>query len=310
MASHPDQGRGPGPEAPARRASPRPTFDGPTHIPFADATRHVWGDDEAGLVDDWIYVSSERIHHLVFGLPPGGAFRHSDANRTIFAADEVLHVLQGTLVLANPETGEAHVAETGESVFFRRDTWHHGYSFGTDDLRVLEFFAPPPASGASSAYARSKPYLEMVNLVDHRWVGRWPMASAERAGAGTMRVLRDDDVLWTLDGPSGAALLGVVASTEHLLVARLRIRPGAETGMHAHPGADGCLHVVRGRLRALVPDAAGPDQSFDLDRWDGFYVPAGVEHRYRNDTDEIVEALIAVAPGDGWPGDGSDAATP
>ena len=86
--------------------SPRPTFDGPALIRRADVTRHVWGDPAAGEVFDWIYASTERVHMLVFGLPPGGAFRHSEDYRTIFAADEVLHVLQGTMVLADPQQGE------------------------------------------------------------------------------------------------------------------------------------------------------------------------------------------------------------
>ena len=80
------------------KPSPRPTFDAPTLIRAENAVRHVWGDEVAGLVDDWIHVSSERIHTIVFGLPSGGAFRHSDSFRTVFAADELLHVLQGTLV--------------------------------------------------------------------------------------------------------------------------------------------------------------------------------------------------------------------
>ena len=76
--------------------SPRPTFDGPAHIPYAQVTRHLWGDATSGEVADWIYVSSDRIHQLVFGLPPGGAFRHSDQFRTVFAADEVLYVVSGS----------------------------------------------------------------------------------------------------------------------------------------------------------------------------------------------------------------------
>ena len=75
--------------------SPRPTFPGPAHIPYEAATRHLWGDQVSGEVADWIYVSSDKIHHLVFGLPPGRGFRHSDAYRTVFAADEVLYVLEG-----------------------------------------------------------------------------------------------------------------------------------------------------------------------------------------------------------------------
>src|SRR5215211_7091216 len=52
--------------------SPRPTFDGPAHIPAAAVTRHLWGDLESGEVADWIYVSSDKIHQLVFELlaPP------------------------------------------------------------------------------------------------------------------------------------------------------------------------------------------------------------------------------------------------
>jgi hypothetical protein len=80
-------------EAPA--SSPRPTFDEPTAIPYSSARLHLWGDDEAGRVPDWIYVSSEKIHHLVFALPPGRRFTHSDQFRTVFAADELLYVLSG-----------------------------------------------------------------------------------------------------------------------------------------------------------------------------------------------------------------------
>ena len=56
----------------AYKSSPRPTFDRPTHIPYAGVTRYLWGDDVSGKVDDWIYVSSAKIHELVFGLAPGG----------------------------------------------------------------------------------------------------------------------------------------------------------------------------------------------------------------------------------------------
>ena len=48
------------------KSSPRPTFDGPTPIPYADVTRHLWGDADSGEVADWIYVSSGKIHQLVF----------------------------------------------------------------------------------------------------------------------------------------------------------------------------------------------------------------------------------------------------
>ena len=80
----------------------------------------------------------------------------SDGTRTIFAADELYYVLSGVLIAINPETGEVHQAMPGEAVFFRRDTWHHAMSAGTEPLRVLEYFAPPPSQGTSGAYARTR----------------------------------------------------------------------------------------------------------------------------------------------------------
>jgi uncharacterized cupin superfamily protein len=139
--------------------SPRPTFDGPALISRADVTRHVWGDPEAGEVADLIYASTERIHCLVFGLPVGGAFTHSPEFRTVFGADELLHVLSGTMLLADPETGEVQRVAAGQSVTFGPDTWHHAFAHGGEPLRVLELFAPPPSAGTSGAYARTKPYL-------------------------------------------------------------------------------------------------------------------------------------------------------
>jgi hypothetical protein len=85
---------------------------GPALIRRGDVTRHVWGDPDSGEVFDWIY---DLIHMLVFGVAPGGAFRHSEAYRTVFAADEVLHVLEGTLVIADPQTGEVERVATARA---------------------------------------------------------------------------------------------------------------------------------------------------------------------------------------------------
>jgi quercetin dioxygenase-like cupin family protein len=263
--------------------SPRPTFSAPTAIRAHDAVRHVWGDEEAGLVDDWIYVSSDRIHAIVFGLPPGGAFRHSDSYRTIFAADELLHVLQGTFVLANPETGEVVRAEPGESVFFRRDTWHHGFSYGADELRVLEFFAPPPSTGASGAYARTRPYLSESVYADDRSLG----GSVGAAKTPSFQLLRPGDATWRLDS---GILVGLLASTEHLTVGTLRVLPGQRSIDESHDG-DEFLYATAGTLRVVAGDVDAT-----LRPGDGFFVPAVAAHRYEASGTEIAEAIFGVAP--------------
>ena len=280
-------------DKPTKSSSPRPTFDGPTHIRHADATLHLWGDDGSGEVADWIYVSSDKIHHLVFGLAPGQSFGHTDNYRTVFAADELLYVLSGTLVFINPETGEVQKAGKGEAVFFRRDTWHHAVAFGPEALRVAEFFAPPPSTGASSAYARTKDLLIDVRHGDDRWIGSWPMARSERAEKQTIEVIREADTLWRLDGD---ALCGICVSTEHLTGGRMVVPPGGKTTEHAHQG-DATLHVLEGVVNVLVKNPADGEQSwFELKPDDGFYAPEGTVFQVRNVTAENAELLFAVAP--------------
>jgi quercetin dioxygenase-like cupin family protein len=276
-------------ERPAPPASsPRPAFDGPALIRRADVTRHIWGEPEAGEVFDWIYASTERVHMLLFGLPPGGGFRHSETFRTIFAADELLHVLQGVLVIADPETGEVQRAEAGESVFFRRDTWHHAFALGPEPLRVLELFAPPPAAGASSAYARAQPYLGESRYADDALLGHWPPAVPR---VPRLRVLRDADVLYRRDL---GVLCGVLVSTEHLTAATLEVGPGETAAAHAH-GGDEVLMVLEGRLwvRAWHDDAV---HVFELEPEDACYLPIGSRHEYRNAGPATARAICGIAP--------------
>ena len=271
--------------------SPRPTFSEPTHRPYASVTRHLWGDPEAGEVADWIYVSSAAIHHIVFGLAPGGWFRHSDSFRTIFAADELLYVVSGEMILSNPQTGEVHLIRKGEAAFFRRDTWHHAFNQSSELLKVSEFFSPPPSQGTSGAYAQTKPNLTLSRYGQDEALGRWPMERAAIEAAQTIRVLRDSDLLWRREG---SALVGLYASTEYLTAGRIHLQAGQRSDVHAH-GGDESLLLLEGTLNIHCPEKEG-QQWFELTPQDGFYVPAGARHQYYNMTGQPVTALFGVAP--------------
>lgn len=274
--------------------SPRAQFDGPTPIRYEQVARHLWGDDASGNVADWIYVSNTKIHQIVFGLPVGGAFRHSDSYRTIFAADELYYVLSGVLVLANPETGEVQRAEPGEAIFFRRDTWHHGFNYGTEPLRVLEFFAPPPLQGTSGAYARTKANLTEFRYTRDHLLGNWNPLAPHADESRTLLPIRAQDALWRLEGKHSQVLVGILVSTEHLTVGRVELLPGQKSEPHRH-GGDKSLYVLEGTLNLRLPDAKGPSW-FELRPGDGFYVPEGILHQYYNISDKPVRLVFGVAP--------------
>lgn len=270
------------------RASPRPTFDKATHITRDSAVHHLWGDPESGEVADWIYVSSQLIHALVFGLEPHGAFRHSPHHRTVFGADEVLCVLEGVMAISNPETGEVHRVEAGESVFLRRDTWHHAFAHGDGPLRVLELFAPPPSTGSSGANAQTRPYLDESRYSNDEVLGLLAPASPR---PGTLRRLDRRDVIWRRDL---GVLVGLYASTEHLTVGVLEVDPGQAATVHAH-GGDEIVYVTEGQLtiRAWQSDEVSV---FEAGPHDACYLPVGVRHEYRNFGGSTASAIFGVAP--------------
>jgi quercetin dioxygenase-like cupin family protein len=268
--------------------SPRPTFDGPAQIRRSDVTRHVWGDPEAGEVADLIYASTELVHCLVFGLAPGGRFTHSPEFRTVFGADELLHVLSGTMVIADPETGEVQRVAAGQSVSFGPNTWHHAFAHGGEPLRVLEIFAPPPAAGTSGAHSRTRPYLETSTYADDSVLGNVPGATA---GRGAFRVVRDDEIVWRRDL---GVLAGVLLSSEQLTVHSLELNPGERAAEHAH-GGDEILFVTRGTLWVRAWHE-GATAVFELGPEDAAYIPRGCLHEYRVYDGGPAEAIVGVAP--------------
>lgn len=279
------------PSSPSYAPSPRPVFDRPTHITEATVTRHIWGDDQAHQVADWIYASTTRIHAMVFGLAPGGRFLHSPEFRTVFRADEVFTVLRGRMILANPETGEVLPVEPGESVAFGRDTWHHAFAHGSEELRVLELFAPPPSTGSSGPYARGRPYLESVSYADDTVLGNWPAVAARQAERATLRLIDPRAIHYRM---AGDALIGLLSSTGQLTVANLSLSPGGVSPMQRR-GGDEVMFGISGviHVRAWYDDRT---YVFELRADEECFLPVGTVHEYRNYSGSTATALLGVAP--------------
>lgn len=269
----------------------------PGAVPRERAVLKLWGDDGSGRVSDWIYVSTATIHQMVFSMPPGARFRHSEEHRTVFGADELYYVLRGTLVLANPETGEVHRVGPGETVVFGPDTWHHGFSHTTETLEVLEYFAPPPATGSSQRYARSRPFLARNTYVQDEFLERWPADAAEAAAKHTQRVLGERDVLWRLEGEKHQFLVGIYLSTPRVTVVRAELLPGQRTDTLVR-GGDQAGYVLEGELSLFLPEqpVGGGNGWFHMEPGDGYFVPAGVPHRFYNMTGSPVRFMFGVAP--------------
>ena len=266
--------------------SPRPTYDAPTLVRRTDITHHVWGDKQSGLVGDWLYASTDKLHVIEFGMAPGCWFRHSPAFRTVFAADEVLYVLSGAMLACNPQTGEVVECVAGESVFFRKNTWHHVRAQGSEPLRVLECFAPPPSQGTSGAYAMKQEYLETPVYARNDLLGNC-------VGAAALETLRRVGTRERTLRLEGEILVGLIASTQHLTVAELSVPAGAAGEKTAH-GGDAMIVGLSGELMVRTRYRS-QCATFELRPRDGVFIPESADYELLSFSGSAT-ALLGVAP--------------
>jgi len=266
--------------------SPRPTYAAPALVRRNEIKHHVWGDQQSGLVGDWLYASTDKIHVIEFGMAAGRWFKHSPSFRTVFAADEIFYVLQGAMLACNPQTGEVVECVAGESLFFRRDTWHHVRAQGAEPLRVLEFFAPPPAQGTSGSYAMKQEYLEKPayrrDELLGNCIGAAKLSTLHRIGARE-RSLRLE----------GEIAVGLIASTEHLTVAELQVPAGAAGERTVH-GGDALLVGLSGELMVRT-HWKSESTTFELGPRDAVFIPEGGQYEVLSFSG-CATALLGVAP--------------
>jgi mannose-6-phosphate isomerase-like protein (cupin superfamily) len=269
---------------------------GPVVVRYADLERRTWGDEDTGRLYDWFYADNVRLNLNIVGMAPGGAALHSEQNHTIFGADELFYVLEGKMVQANPVTGEVMVIRPGEATFFRKDTWHHQWNYSNHQLRMLEFFQPSPKTGTGGAYARTKEnLLAPPRRGRDELLGRWPMARDEADRDQTMWVIREDDILWRMEGGvrGRELLVGILASTEHMTVGKIEFLGGQRSCDYAHEG-DKVVFAETGNLHIEFPETR---QWVELSAWDGCRIPSGTRHSFSNMSHEPATCVFSVAPG-------------
>jgi mannose-6-phosphate isomerase-like protein (cupin superfamily) len=280
------------------QTSPVRPLNGPTHIPSSDTNRILWGDETSGRVHDSRFAGSQKIMWQIWGRGPGEVFRHSDRFTTQFKVDGIYYVLSGTAVLNNPETGEVCYVKPGELAFLTRNSWNHGFNYGLEPLRVLEYLPRlPPVTGQSQYLGEGK--LSQPKYVQDQWIGRWPAGLDEARRSAAIKVVREPDILWRLEGEKRQVLVGIMASTDLITFGKIVLQPKQETEVRIH-GGDLGLYLQEGELHVRLPgqtlDSRGQTRWFDVKAGDGVYLPEGTPHQYYNPSDRMTTLIFGVAP--------------
>jgi quercetin dioxygenase-like cupin family protein len=266
------------------------SFEKPTLIPNAAAPRFLWGDERAGYVSDWIYGSSAKIHMMSFELNVVARFVYSPDFISYYFADVYYHCLKGQFTFHCPETGEVHVLERGDTLYFPPNTWHWGYNFGRETCHVLESLTPRTEE-AVEAYAVKQPWLEDIRLGPQDLIGRFAPGNAR--GPERARLVRAGQYLYEIVGEKKPMRVGLVCSTEMLTTAIVDLYLGQESQLIDHPG-DKVLYCLEGRMNVYLPGET--PNWWQLEPGDSGFIPAGCRHAFFNASDAYAKFLFSVAP--------------
>lgn len=268
--------------------------NGPVVARYRDLERRTWGNEESGRLLDWFYADNVKLNLNIVGMAPNGAALKSPEKPTIFGADELFYVLEGTMVQANPATGEVLVVKPGEATFFRKDTWHHQWNYSNTQLKMLEFFQPAPKAGTGGKYAREKEYLTETRHTRDDLLGQWPMAREKFESERTMWHIGEKDILWRMEGSvrGRELLVGIMLSTEHVTVGKMHFLSGQRSSVLTHRG-DKVVVVEEGTLQIEFPDTGA---WVELETMDGCRIPEGTRHSFYNMSHEAVRCVFSVAP--------------
>jgi quercetin dioxygenase-like cupin family protein len=262
----------------------------PTLIKAGEAPRFLWGDAAAGYVSDWIYGSSPKIHMMSFEMNVGSCFGNSPDFKTYYNCAETYHCLKGEFTFHCPETGEVHVLNTGDTLYFPPNTWHWGYNFGAETCHVLECLTPRTEE-AVEAYAKRQPWLKEIALGQSDLIGAF--VPCEARGKQRARLMRAGDYLYEIVGEKRPMRVGLVCSTDMLTVGIVDLHRGQEGELLSHPG-DKVLYCLGGRANVYLPDAT--PNWWEMNKGDSGFIPTGTEHAFFNTSDAMAKIMFGVAP--------------
>jgi quercetin dioxygenase-like cupin family protein len=263
-----------------------------------EAARVLWGDTESGQVSDLVYGRGERVSGFIFLLGPGHRFGASTTWKPLYDQHRFYYVVQGTLAIQDPESGEVAVAGPGEAITWRGARYHFGYNVGDDEVVVLDWFAPAerPPDVPELEYAPSKRELESVRGGRFELLGAWPDRRADelerRAREGGPVTVGPATALHLVQGEHSPVLVSILSSSPDLTAGTFSLRGGSKSEAERHPG-DEVVFALTGRLNVHLPDSG---DWFELGPLDCLYLPEGTSHEYWSYGAPTTKAAFCVVP--------------
>jgi mannose-6-phosphate isomerase-like protein (cupin superfamily) len=284
----------------------------PVHIRGELIYHFIYPLDQPRFSDlNYMFVSTDRFQVCSFQLGPGGVFEPPD----VHWGDEVYYILDGTMTLENPMTGQCVQAKKGEVLFLPKFAWHKGYNFEQEIVRILAIIAPKawqdnvPPTDFDATRARlykvpnrgkspadlPEPVQKAMGTVDD--VGRWPLPGPEaRKEPIFLYHVTDGNKLRLVHGREYPMLIKLAVSNDLVHVGEFVIPAGGVSARVSEPDShrgDCAIYVERGPITFFLPDTS---QAFDVHEKEVMFIPEGTRYQLVNYSAAQGTAVFAIAP--------------
>jgi quercetin dioxygenase-like cupin family protein len=254
-------------------------------IKHADAPRILWGDDEAGYVNDIINLHSKELVLATICMPSGGFYRASEKKMPIYDANGCFYVLQGDYTVQLPDTGEVRTVTAGQMLLLRGPQLHFGYNFGESECRILEMISPVPDSDA----VKKRKLPDPVRGVLQDALKDFPASGP--AAAWQLGVVARENALHAVIGTKTPIRLRIFTSGSRISAAAFDLLVGQRSDPLCM-SREVALYLERGVLH--VRDLSD-DKWTEVNPGDTFFAPAGHKWEMFNHGNTLTGGVMTIA---------------
>jgi quercetin dioxygenase-like cupin family protein len=302
----------------------------PRVIREEDAYFQAWGISNEGLnrTPVHFYVSTKTLNSGIFSLAPGDYFKPGNHPNV-----EPYYILEGTIHLGNPDTGQLQECTKGDIVFIPGFQMHVGYNFGSETCRMLwmiprekmtdEFHAnpvyddhymnfrdpvvlhrePEQRDVEHDSFAQPNFLAGERPRSKHADLRQWPTtngrSSVEQPGVDNAHLYHRGQWLHFVTGKDfdHQFLTSLAVSNDEYQFGAVRIPPNRITNAIQVSG-ERAYYPNSGKERLII-NIMETNESIIGSQGDALFVPAGVAHQFQNPGHGSVEAIFACATAPG-----------
>lgn len=257
-----------------------------------------------------VYFSSDRLTVCTMDIGPGGFFNPPDYH----PGDEAYFVTEGVDSQFCPATGQMIQVGENEALLIPKGVLHSAYNFEEKKLRVIAVIAPkivedqlfPTDTNGPKKLLKGEQNAQLPSIGDfdepQRYgsiddLGAWPAPGPLLREKGILYHVTEARKLKTVHGDTRPILVKFSISNDFMQVGEYVLPTGGVVCRHSEAITHPSQCVLVGLDGVMTVYLTSKRETYQLNRYEGLYLPANTEYKLINYETLNARCLFAVEGG-------------